>query len=105
MASVNSPPVSLADVNGDGLVTAGDALNVLNAIQRGESNDDELGSLDTNRDGKVAASDALYVINRLADDSMISQIASAVSASPREHEASDAVDRLLSDQAFVEGLF
>ena len=97
--------VSSADVNGDGSVTARDALNVLEAIHRAESNDDELGSLDANRDGKVAVSDALYVINRLANDASIREIALTVSDSPREHEAIDAVDRLFSDQAFVEGLF
>jgi hypothetical protein len=103
--SASQSPVSSADVDADGSVTARDAFIVLKAIQRAESNDDEGLSLDTNRDGKVTASDALYVINRLADDSFISQIALAVSESPLKHEASDAVDHLLSDQAFVEGLF
>ncbi len=102
--SVSQTPVSSTDVNGDGSVTARDALNVLNALQRGESNEDELASLDANGDGKVTAGDAIHVINRLADDSLISQISAAVSDSPREYEASDAVDRLLSDQAFVECL-
>jgi hypothetical protein len=98
--------VNPSDVNGDGAVIARDALNVMHEIERGGTDDDVAWSrFDANVDGRVTSADALFVINRLAGDSMILQIAAAASESPREHEASNAVDRLLSDQAFVEGLF
>ena len=73
-------PVDPRDVNGDGRVTALDALRVINALGRPEldlSIPDNMGVrhvatlgasvgyLDTSGDGKVTALDALRVINRL----------------------------------------
>jgi hypothetical protein len=86
------------DVNGDGSITARDALNVMNAIDRV---DGELGlsRFDANGDGRVTSADALFVINRLPEEPVIS------SEQPRETVRFDAVDHLLSDQEFVNDLF
>jgi hypothetical protein len=60
------------DTNGDGRISAADALAVINYIGRlGNAGPGELGSefpshLDSNEDGKVTARDALVVINHLA---------------------------------------
>ncbi len=62
------------DTNGDGNVTALDALVVINSLGASESESPEnrtstlpsLYRLDANRDGKVTALDALTIINQLA---------------------------------------
>lgn len=59
------------DVNRDGMVTARDALNVINEIRRTRSTATaglQESYFDVNLDGRVTASDALFVINRLAED-------------------------------------
>ncbi len=60
-----SAPTHTGDVNGDGFVSALDALTIIN--QLGSDTDDiELDRLDTNNDGRISAADALFVINALA---------------------------------------
>ncbi len=56
----------LEDINGDGKVTASDALMIINQMYReyhGESSSNPL--MDLNGDGIVGASDALRIINRI----------------------------------------
>ena len=58
------------DVNGDGHVTASDALQVINALQS-QSNGgviEDLTSVDVNQDGVLSPRDALGVINQLIAD-------------------------------------
>ena len=93
--------VSLSgDVNGDGAVTTLDAVQVINALNDSAEGEDVPTELDANQDGKVTASDALFVINRL-DDEMVTQIASAAS----DDDSDNAIDQLLGDESFLEGLF
>lgn len=62
------------DVNGDGKITAFDALLIINALQRRDVDSAELPTVrpedepfyDVNGDGKLTALDALQVVNRLA---------------------------------------
>ncbi len=95
--------VNPADVNRDGAVSARDAFNVINRLNRSGEGEDEGVSwqLDTNRDGKVTARDALYVINRLAEDVMRARPISA----DGEEDAMDAVDRLLTDELFLKACY
>ena len=94
---VNPALVIPADVNGDGSVTIRDALDVVNEIVRGG----EGGQFDVNQDGRITAKDALVVINRLADD-----VAAANSSlADAKDEVMSAVDELLKDHAFLNGLF
>ncbi len=61
------------DVNGDGSVTARDALNVINQVDRNVTNDvdaavtDGWSKFDVNRDGQITSMDARVVIDRLID--------------------------------------
>ena len=69
------PPALIADTNGDGVVTAMDALLVINYLAKqdtkaetlfGENNPSTIDTqLDTNGDGTIPALDALIVLNRL----------------------------------------
>ncbi len=96
-----------ADVNGDGEVTASDALDVIHELSRNDSTDeestDELSPVmhDANRDGKLTAADALYIINRL--ESTVSLIANG--ELDRDKQTMNSVDELLSDESFINGLF
>ncbi|MCP4887924.1 MAG: hypothetical protein GY904_15065, partial [Planctomycetaceae bacterium] len=58
------------DVNGDGHVTAVDALQVINALQSQNKGRiiEDLSSVDVNQDGVLSARDALGVINQLISD-------------------------------------
>ncbi len=53
------------DVNGDTLVTAGDALAVLYEMSNGNTPVDSGSRLDVNQDGNVTAADALQIINSM----------------------------------------
>ena len=59
------------DVNGDGHVTASDALQVINALQSQSKGGivENLASVDVNQDGVLSPSDALGVINQLTRQS------------------------------------
>lgn len=98
---LNRADANSADVNGDGLVTMRDALNVINEVDRDRVDDEIWSRFDANRDRKVSVADALYVINRMADDAVVARVA----ATDGEDDALDSVDRLLSDGALVGGLF
>ncbi len=65
MRTLVNPP----DVNGDGHVTAGDALNVINELSLGSSVVDGWSPRDVNRDRNITAADALRVINQLLSKS------------------------------------
>lgn len=58
------------DVNGDGHVTASDALQVINALQSQSKGGviEDLASVDVNQDGVLSPRDALGVINQLIAD-------------------------------------
>ncbi len=61
LTSLVNPP----DVNGDGLVTASDALEVLHEVSLGRTAVEGWSQHDVNRDGAITAGDALQVINGL----------------------------------------
>ena len=74
------------DVNGDGEVSAGDALNVINEIRRRGGRDLPVDRVlrqmdaavrfaDTNGDGIVSSVDALRVINQMGRDLLSSEVA------------------------------
>lgn len=64
--------VNPPDVNGDGNVTAGDALNVINELGRGGGDREFAWSrFDVTRNGSISALDALVVINRLSEQSAL----------------------------------
>jgi hypothetical protein len=90
-----------SDVNGDGRLTARDALDVIHEVERGESSDNSF-RFDANRDGRVSIRDALYVVNRLADQPRAWQL--ALADSNEDDETSPAIDQLLSDEVFARGL-
>ncbi len=89
VADSDGPVLALAmDVNGDSLVSALDALIVINHLGRvhsaesGESSESVAaasggGSMDVNRDGRVTARDALMVINQLQRSTSTAGTASA----------------------------
>lgn len=65
-ASMEAPVVRASpDVDGDGRVTAADALRFINQLRRGEKATD-IASFDTNGDGILSAADVLLVINQVA---------------------------------------
>ncbi|TWT55071.1 Calx-beta domain protein [Rubripirellula amarantea] len=91
--------VQPADVNGDGVVNARDALNVINRMSQGNTESDGgFSSFDANRDGKISAADALFVINRLP------QVSVPV-PEPEDDDEASIVDQLLANEAFIEELF
>ena len=94
-----------ADVNGDGQVTALDALNVINELNRDPDSLDvgEWSKYDVNRDGVVTASDALFVINRLNEQPAEAEQFMATS-SDDECDPED-IDRLFADRTFLNSLF
>jgi hypothetical protein len=64
-----SPTSVVEDINGDGRVTAVDALMVINQMSREKSGQSPSDlSMDLNGDGIVGAGDALRIINRIARD-------------------------------------
>ncbi len=65
-----SPVVSHEDVNGDGSVTAMDALVIINQMNRWRLGDQSPGpdAMDVNGDGSVGATDVLRIINRMRRD-------------------------------------
>ncbi len=83
------------DVNGDGSVTARDALNVINELNR---HDAEAGTptaatwskFDVNRDGQVSALDALVVINRLSPEQADPEQADPEQADPEQADPEQA---------------
>jgi hypothetical protein len=78
------------DVNGDGSVTARDALHVINELGRYDADAGAptvagWSKFDVNRDGHISALDSLVVINRLSPEQADAE--QAVPASqPSEHE-------------------
>ena len=62
LASVT--PTFSTDVNGDGAVSALDALLIINRLNSDSKEEGDL-ALDTSQDGRITAIDALLVINRL----------------------------------------
>tara|TARA_R110002049_G_scaffold182485_1_gene350273 strand:- start:721 stop:16071 length:15351 start_codon:yes stop_codon:yes gene_type:complete len=101
LASILPTILNPVDVNGDGRVTANDALNVINRLSQpiASSHEQDVWSrFDANQDGNVSAADALYVINRLAADAN-RQIALS------QDDDDETYDRLFADDAFVQGLF
>ena len=89
-----SPAHNPADVNGDGLVTRQDAQDVIDEVMRQGSGQ----QYDLNGDGLVTPRDALFVINRLSSEPLVS------AKQARETGSSATVDRLLSDQEFLNDL-
>jgi hypothetical protein len=88
MRTLLNPP----DVNGDGSVTARDALNVMNEIARGTSVRLEAWSrFDTNQDGEVTSRDALFVINRLAERTELTPTGLVIQDLTREAESESRV--------------
>jgi hypothetical protein len=71
LANPGDVPLVIGDTNGDGLVTALDALTIINAVGEGELVDrpsnttHSVRALDVNGDGSITARDALNVINLL----------------------------------------
>ncbi len=104
--SLTNPIVS-SDVNGDGSVTALDALQVINELNRRQFSDqngeirwsvldDEVTQfLDQNFDGQITALDALRVINEL------NRLGSSALAAPEPLLASP-IDRHSNDDAVIE---
>ncbi len=97
VALVNPALVTPADVNGDRSLTMRDALDVINEIDQGGGRE----QFDVNQDGRITARDALVVINRLADD----LAAANTGLADAEDDVLSAVDELLRDNAFLNGLF
>ena len=95
--SLLTAPPHRADVDGDGAVTSRDAVDVIDALVA--LADRKVISLqtDVNGDGRLTAADALTVINRLAED-LGDQDAD-------ENDELASIDQLLSDPAFLGGLF
>ncbi len=60
-------PLNAEDVNADGIVSAMDALNIINAMARRSQSDGRMFT-DVNNDGQRTASDALRIINRIGRD-------------------------------------
>jgi hypothetical protein len=76
-----------SDVNGDGALTARDALNVINELENGGSGRQVAWSRhDANEDGIVTSRDALFVINRLAEQTDASSAIPAAEQSTHETE-------------------
>lgn len=100
-----------ADVNDDNLVTAIDALIVINSMTRVQSQGEEVAAnsphfyLDVNGDGFVTAVDALQVINQLnratgsAGESIVPQSTSVASAETGAARAAAAADQVITEIA------
>jgi hypothetical protein len=101
-AIIDSPTAgSVFDANADGIVSARDALVIINRLGRqnasGEvsslGSDVQVDRFDVNRDGRVSAVDALQVINRLAERTNLLQTSPEGEANAELHEQSVPVEQ------------
>ncbi len=128
-AIIDSPTAGSAfDANADGMVSARDALVIINHLGRQSATGEtpladapsEFDRLDVNRDGRVSALDALRVINRLAENTKLLQTSPAgeaevdssglshlqtidtiiTGAQPQHDRIDDELLRLLADDQF-----
>ena len=90
-------PMDQADVNGDGVLTQRDALEVIDALRAPAGQRVVFWPTDVNRDGRLTAADALVVINRLTTDASVPFTGS--------DDAGANIDELLLDDAFLDELF
>lgn len=102
-----SDPDSSLDVNGDGSVTALDALQVINLLNRHDADGlitsataSTSGTLrgDTNADGRVSALDALNVINHLNRQDQLSERSETASPQATADAWASSVDAVLGTE-------